>query len=183
MAEAAEDADLDAPVTGHRLPVTARLSSEPASQGHRSRFQRWALALLGLAALGTLGIYLLYNLQFVQPQGRYLFPALPAVSLAVAVGWWTVARWPGAARWAGIALLAAAGLAVLWGVTQEGINTWSLLIFSGGGALLLAWSLALPRLVRAAQRWMTRLVYALPFAVIAGLSLLALRVYVLPQLR
>jgi hypothetical protein len=173
MAEAAEDADLDAPVTGHRLPVT----------DHRSRLQRWALALLGLAALGTLGIYLLYNLQFVQPQGRYLFPALPAVSLAVAVGWWTVARWPGAARWAGFALLAAAGLAVLWGVTQEGINTWSLLIFSGGGALLLAWSLALPRLVRAAQGWMTRLVYALPFAVMAGLSLLALRVYVLPQLR
>lgn len=150
---------------------------------HRLRFRRWALALLGLAALGTLGIYVLYNLQFVQPQGRYLFPALPAVSLAVAVGWWTVARWPGAARWAGFALLMAAGLAALWGVTQEGINTWSLLIFGGGAALLLAWSLLLPRLAGKTQRWMGRLVYILPFAAMAGLSLLALRVFILPQLR
>jgi hypothetical protein len=158
---------------GYGLPVTA----------HGSRFQAWSLALLALSALGTLGIYLLYNVQFVQPQGRYLFPALPAISLAVAVGWWSVARRSGAARWAGFALLAAAGLAALWGITHEGINTWSLLIFGGGAALLLAWSLALPRLVGAAQGWTTRLVYALPFAAMAGLSLLALQVFVLPQLR
>jgi hypothetical protein len=158
---------------GYGLPVTA----------HGSRFQAWSLALLALSALGTLGIYLLYNVQFVQPQGRYLFPALPAISLAVAVGWWSVARRSGAARWAAIALLAAAGLAALWGITHEGINTWSLLIFGGGAALLLAWSLALPRLVGAAQGWTTRLVYALPFAAMAGLSLLALQVFVLPQLR
>jgi hypothetical protein len=171
--QAAEGAGFGTPVTDYRLPVT----------DHRLRFRRWALALLGLSALGTLGVYVLYNLQFVQPQGRYLFPALPAVSLAVAVGWWTVARWPAAARWAGIALVAAVGLAALWGVTQEGVNRWSLLIFGGGGALLLAWSLALPRLVGAAWRWTTRLVYALPFAAMAGLSLLALRVFILPQLR
>jgi hypothetical protein len=160
-------------ITDHRSPIT----------DHRSRFRRWALVLLALSALGTLGVYLAYNTQFVQPQGRYLFPALPFVSLAVAVGWWSVARWPAAARWAALALLAAAGLAVLWGVTQEGINRWSLLIFGGGGALLLAWRLALPRLVGAAWRWTTRLVYALPFAAMAGLSLLALRVFILPQLR
>jgi hypothetical protein len=146
------------------------------------RFRRWALALLGLAALGTLGIYLLYNLQFVQPQGRYLFPALPAVSLAAAIGWWTVARWPAAARWAGIGLLVAAGLAVLWGMTQEGINKWSLLIFGGGAALLLAWSLVLPRLAGKTQGWMGRLVYTLPFAAMAGLSLLALWLFIVPQL-
>ncbi len=172
-------------VAGGRGQVAGGAGREPASRftAHVSRFQGWALALLGLSALGTLGIYLLYNLQFVQPQGRYLFPALPAVSLTVAVGWWSVARWPAAARWAGMALLAAAGLAALWGATQEGINRWSLLIFGGGGALLLAWSLALPRLVGAAWRWTTRLVYALPFAAMAGLSLLALRVFILPQLR
>ncbi len=164
-AEAAEGAGWDSVFTDYRL-----------------RFRLWALALLGLAALGTLGIYLLYNLQFVQPQGRYLFPALPAISLAVAVGWWTVARWPGAARWAGTLLLVAAGLAALWGVTQEGINTWSLLIFAGGGALLLAWSLALPRLAGKTQGWMGRLVYTLPFAAMAGLSLLALWLFIVPQL-
>jgi len=174
---------------GHRSGVSAQ---QPASRlmphvsrftSHVSRFQTWSLALLALSALGTLGIYLLYNLQFVQPQGRYLFPALPVISLAAAAGWWSVARWPEAARWAGIALLAAAGLAALWGVTHEGINRWSLLILGGGGALLLAWSLARPRLVGAAQGWATRLVYALPFAAMAGLSLLALRVFILPQLR
>jgi hypothetical protein len=74
-------------------------------------------------------------------------------------------------------------LVVLWGVTQEGINRWSLLIFGGGGALLLAWSLALTRLVGAAQGRTTRLVYGLPFAAMAGLSLLALQAFVLPQLR
>ncbi len=82
---------------GSRAKVSGVTGREPTSRFtfHVSRFQGWALALLGLSALGTLGIYLAYNLQFVQPQGRYLFPALPVVSLAVAVGWWTVARWPG----------------------------------------------------------------------------------------
>jgi hypothetical protein len=183
MMEATEAAGFSTPITDHRPPILGAGEPQSPVTDHRSRFRRWALALLGLSALGTLGIYLLYNLQFVQPQGRYLFPALPAVSLAVAVGWWSVARWPGAARWAATALVASAGLVVLWGVTQEGINRWSLLIFGGGGALLLAWSLALTRLVGAAQGRTTRLVYGLPFAAMAGLSLLALQAFVLPQLR
>jgi hypothetical protein len=149
---------------------------------HVSRFQGWALTLLALSALGTLGVYVAYNLQFVQPQGRYLFPALPAVSLAVAVGWWSVARWSGAARWAGSALLGAAGVAVLWGVTQEGINKWSLLIFSGGAAGLWAWSLIAPRLGGPAQQQVRMTLYALPFAVMSLLAALALWVFVLPQL-
>lgn len=159
--------------TAHRSPRT----------DYRLRFQIWSLALLALSALGTLGIYLVYNTQFVQPQGRYLFPALPFVSLAMAVGWWSVARWPGAARWAGSALLIAAGLAALWGATHEGINTWSLLILGGGAGMLWLWGLAAARLVGAAQGWMIKLVYALPFAAMAGLSWLALTVFVLPQLR
>jgi hypothetical protein len=133
--------------------------------------------------LGTLGIYLLYNVQFVQPQGRYLFPALPAISLAVAVGWWSVARRSGAARWAAIALLAAAGLAALWGITHEGINTWSLLIFGGGAAGLWAWSLIAPRLADSTQRGAHVTLYALPFGTMAMLSALALWAFVLPQLR
>lgn len=172
MAGVAEDAGLNEPVTDHRLPIT----------DHRTRFRRWALALLGLAALGTLGIYLAYNLQFIQPQGRYLFPALPAVSLAVAVGWWTVVRWPAAARWAGIALLVAAGVAVLWGVTQEGVNTWSLLIFGGGAAALWMWSLVASRLGDGTQKRMRMALYALPFAAMVLLAALALWMYVLPQL-
>jgi hypothetical protein len=172
-----------AKVSGVRVSGVKDRKSASRFTFHVSRFQTWALALLALSALGTLGIYITYNLLFVQPQGRYLFPALPVLSLAVAVGWWTVARWPGAARWAGSALLGAAGVAVLWGVTQEGINTWSLLLFGGGAALLWAWGLALPRLTYKPQRRISELLYALPFAAMAGLSLLALWVYILPQLR
>lgn len=172
MAGVAEDAGLNEPVTDHRLPIT----------DHRTRFRRWALALLGLSALGTLGIYVAYNLQFVQPQGRYLFPALPAVSLAAAVGWWTVARQPAAGRWAGIALLAAAGLAALWGVAHEGINTWSLLIFGGGAAALWVWSLATERLRTTTRNRTSLVLFALPFALMALLSALALWLFILPQL-
>ncbi len=179
MGGAAEGARISTPITDHQSSVTDYRS--PITD-YRLRFRRWALALLGLSALGTLGIYLLYNLQFVQPQGRYLFPALPAVSLAAAVGWWTAARWPAAARWAGIALLAAAGVAVLWGLTHEGINRWSLLIFGGGAAALWAWSLMAPRLGHTTDRPAFMALYTLPFAVMALLAALALWVTIVPQL-
>lgn len=48
--------------------------------------QRDALALLGASAFITVGMYLYYNLTFVQHQGRYLFPALPMFALAAALG-------------------------------------------------------------------------------------------------
>ncbi|MFP4345387.1 MAG: glycosyltransferase family 39 protein [Anaerolineales bacterium] len=48
--------------------------------------QRDALILFGVGALITFTLYLGYNLTFVQHQGRYLYPALPALALAAAVG-------------------------------------------------------------------------------------------------
>lgn len=42
--------------------------------------------LLLVSALLTLGLYLYYNLSYVQHQGRYLFPALIPIGLAAAVG-------------------------------------------------------------------------------------------------
>ena len=87
-----------------------------------TRFRRWSLVLLGLSALLTLGIYVSYNVIFVQPQGRYLFPALPAIALAVALGWQEVVSRPAAARWAGVVLLATAGLAGLIGLLRLGVN-------------------------------------------------------------
>jgi hypothetical protein len=80
------------------------------------------------------------------------------------------------------ALLAAAGLAALWGITHEGINTWSLLIFGGGAALLLAWSLALGRLANARGEWAKLIFYTLPFTAMAVLTMLALRLFIVPQL-
>ncbi len=51
-------------------------------------------SLLTLSFLITLGLYLYYNLTYVQHQGRYLFPALVPISAAVAVSLWA---------WAGLA--------------------------------------------------------------------------------
>jgi hypothetical protein len=50
-----------------------------------TRFQRESLLLLLTSALLTLGLYLYYNLSFVQHQGRYLFPALIPIGLAAAM--------------------------------------------------------------------------------------------------
>jgi 4-amino-4-deoxy-L-arabinose transferase-like glycosyltransferase len=57
------------------------------------------------------------NLQFVQPQGRYMFPALPAIVVAMALGlekWPLWRRRPAAASIATIGAWAAANAAILW---------------------------------------------------------------------
>lgn len=48
--------------------------------------ERHALLFLGGLAVIVLAQYLYYNVTFVQHQGRYLFPALPALALAGAIG-------------------------------------------------------------------------------------------------
>ncbi len=56
-----------------------------------SRFQWWALGLLCLVFVLVTAGHMLYNLKFVQHQGRYLFPALVPIGLAFALGFgeWT----------------------------------------------------------------------------------------------
>ena len=51
-----------------------------------SEFQWAGLAALGLTASATIAGYLWYNMQFVQHQGRYLFPALISIGLLATVG-------------------------------------------------------------------------------------------------
>ena len=102
-------------VSGGGVSGVATLGSSPFAP----RFRRWSLALLGLSALLTMGIYVSYNVIFVQPQGRYLFPALPAIALAVALGWEEVVSRPAAARWAGIVLLVTGGMAGLIGLLAD----------------------------------------------------------------
>ena len=73
-----------------------------------------AWALMGLAVLA----FIWYNLQFVQHQGRYLFPALIPVATAFALGWsFILSRRENIARW-------------LWLVVLTGLfafNTYALL--------------------------------------------------------
>jgi 4-amino-4-deoxy-L-arabinose transferase-like glycosyltransferase len=54
--------------------------------GGLTREQWEASALPAVALLLTAGLYLYYNLTFVQHQGRYLFPALPVIAMGAAVG-------------------------------------------------------------------------------------------------
>jgi 4-amino-4-deoxy-L-arabinose transferase-like glycosyltransferase len=50
------------------------------------------LALLIAATLLVFAEIAYYNLTFIQPQGRYLFPALVPIAVFLAVGWWKLAR-------------------------------------------------------------------------------------------
>lgn len=56
------------------------------NRGMLSGVQWKALGLLALWVALTFASYLWYNAQFVQHQGRYLFPALPAIALGLALG-------------------------------------------------------------------------------------------------
>jgi hypothetical protein len=58
-----------------------------------SAAQRDAVVVLVTAVLLAVGVYLYYNLSFVQFQGRYLYPALPVMALGVALGLRAWARW------------------------------------------------------------------------------------------
>lgn len=146
-----------------------------------ARFRRWALGLLALSALATAGIYLSYNLIFVQPQGRYLFPALSAIGLAVALGWQEALR-PVASRWAGLALLLGAAAAAVIGGLRAGVNGWSVALLAAAGAAFLAWSLICRRLSPVWQGRVFAVAFGLPFAGLALLDFLALRWFILPQL-
>ena len=162
------------------------LPSAPTPQSsvptpHSPRFRRWALGLLALSALLTAGVYVAYNLIFVQPQGRYLFPALPAISLAVALGWQEALR-PASARWAGTVLIASAAAAGLIGWLRQGVNSWSVALLGGTGVAFLVWSLAAVRLSPAWRQRLGAAAFILPFALLALLDVAALVWFILPQL-
>jgi 4-amino-4-deoxy-L-arabinose transferase-like glycosyltransferase len=54
--------------------------------------QRPAVGLLVAATILAIGQVLAYNSRFIQPQGRYLFPALAPISLLLSLGWWRLAH-------------------------------------------------------------------------------------------
>jgi hypothetical protein len=71
--------------------------------------QRLALAVFALLTSLAMAAHLYYNLKFIQPQGRYLYPALiPVGALAAAgvAGWvsFVAGRWP-LLRWATAVLM------------------------------------------------------------------------------
>ena len=87
--------------------------------------RRDALILLGSEALLTCLLYVGYNVTFVQHQGRYLFPALPALMMAMAVGLHRLSEKRLAEATAAILALTMLALGA-WGVLHGHIPRWSL---------------------------------------------------------
>jgi hypothetical protein len=101
-----------------------------------AKHSRRAYQMMLLAAWGvlTVGGFLWYNLQYVQHQGRYLFPALPVWALLFTLGMQRLyARAP---RWVlGLLAAAALGLLVLAAVSGD-LKTYALLLVLASAALV-----------------------------------------------
>ncbi len=133
--------------------------------------RRQLLLMAAWIVLTTLG-FIWWNLKYVQHQGRYLFPALTPLGLALVMGWREALRPPlhGSLGALGVAALALA----FWGVTRGDLPGFSLLLLAlaGGGVLVGAWI----------QRRLLGVV-ELGLAIgLAALALFSLYAYIVPQL-
>jgi 4-amino-4-deoxy-L-arabinose transferase-like glycosyltransferase len=133
------------------------------------RWQWLAGGLLALSGLFTLASYLWYNTQFLQHQGRYLFPALIPISLGVALGWREALRRRHALS---LAVLFIAGAAILRFAGL--LPTWPLLMVGATAAALVVRRFVPPR-------W-DPVVHALPYLALIPLDLASLFFFVVPQL-
>jgi hypothetical protein len=134
-------------------------------------FQWKALGVLGFWLLLTGAAYLWYNAQFVQHQGRYFFPALPVIALAMALGFQESLR-PTRARL--IALLCVLGISAslaLVLITGRAFKTLSLLLGLSALAYVVVWRLRLRR----AWVWQAGIYW-----VLVGLDLICLFQYIVP---
>jgi 4-amino-4-deoxy-L-arabinose transferase-like glycosyltransferase len=98
-----------------------------------------ALILLGVSILLTWLVYVWYNTQFLQHQGRYLFTALIPIAIFFSLGWEGALR-PGAGRILAT-LLAVFGFGLAaWGMlTGHGLPKWPLVltaVFAAGLLIL-----------------------------------------------
>ncbi len=98
----------------------------PAGRSALTVAQRQTLSLYALQGLGTLAGFIWYNVQFVQPQGRYLYAGLIPFATAVALGWtFAASRWPRIRQWLWAAFLvglAGFNLYLLWRVVLPGMD-------------------------------------------------------------
>ena len=149
-----------------RLVRRRRLADDP---GGRNR----QLVLCAVWFGWTVFQYLVYNITFVQHQGRYLFPALIPIGLAFSLGWREVLR-PNVSRLCASLLLLLAGLLTLVGLATGDWLMWPL-VFSAGGALGLLICSWMPRRTDA-------LLFSLPFVGLAILDVFSLFGFVVPAL-
>jgi hypothetical protein len=134
------------------------------------RWQRAAGGLMALSGLFTLASYLWYNTNFLQHQGRYLFPALVPISLAVALGWREALRRERAIVLA-VLLLVATVVLRLAGL----LSNWLM--------LMLVVSAAAFGIRRFLPRSWDALVHAVPYLSLILLDIASLFLFIVPQLK
>lgn len=146
---------------------------------------------LVLLWLGTFAAYAWYNLGFIQHQGRYLFPALPAWSLLFALGWWSVLE-KRASVVAGGVLLAVGSARLFIGMASGDFDRWALLLYGVAGIGLLVHGQLLTRFERKAAklcgvRWaslelLRPILFVGLFAALVCLDIAIPFLYIVPQL-
>ena len=146
-----------------------------ATERWRNRFRvppwQWAAGgLLALSALFTLASYVWYNTTFVQHQGRYLFPALLPIGLAVTVGWREALRRERAVLMACLLVFSAAALRV-----GGALSHWPLLLLAAT-AIALGFCRLLPPSFNP-------VVQASPYLLLIALDVVSLFLFIVPQLR
>ncbi len=115
---------------------------------------RWASLLtspgmtLVLLWLATLAAYAWYNLGFIQHQGRYLFPALPAWSLLFAIGWWAVLERRASLTAGGVLLAGAGACFVIVTLAGATVDKWTLLLHGVAGLGMMVYGLLFGRMSR-----------------------------------
>jgi 4-amino-4-deoxy-L-arabinose transferase-like glycosyltransferase len=158
------------------------------------------LILLGIAVLLTCLVYVWYNTQFLQHQGRYLFTALIPIAIFFCLGWEGVLR-PDAGRiLAAILAVFGFGLAASGILTGNGLPKWPLALTAAFAAGLLILDLGLRRTERDATGSASKshaasgaasgpplptlhlLAFALPFVMLPLVDLYALFGGIVPQL-
>ena len=136
--------------------------------------QKLGLSILALSLTFTVASYLWYNIQFVQHQGRYLFPALVPLALFAALGIWKLLDRDYAWYWAGLLGLTLLGVGAKgWG--SGNVNKWLMAICAAAAALFVLRAL-LPKVRR--EIW-----YALPFLGLWTLDIICLAVFIVPYFR
>ena len=153
--------------------------------------------------LATLAAYGWYNLGFIQHQGRYLFPALPAWSLLFAMGWWAVLERRASLTAGGILLAGAAAHVVFAPFMGGTADRWTLLLFGFAGLVMLGYGLLssrVPGLIEATGAgekrrdpqafsvWLRNegvlrpILYFCPFLAMIALDIAIPFLYIVPQL-
>lgn len=139
-----------------------------------SPFQRRALWLLTAATGLAIATFLGYNLGFLQPQGRYLFPALGPLALAAGLSLRELLR-PRTARCVAGALLVLGMVLLAFGLLRGDVSRWGLALLAA-----CAFFFAVAGWSPARWRWLP------PVALLAAfvaLDLTCLWAYVVPFLR